>query len=213
MKVILAHPGQQHSFKVAAALKNQGILYRYITCVYDKPDSWTMKLVHKIVKGNDVKKTNNRRCAALEDSDVIIHYTFLSLCVIILSRFARTKSLSYWLDRKIADYFGIKVAKYAIKHDVDAVICFSMNETKCFELLAKRAPHIKRIVDCANSPVEYMKYIYDEDIVKTGTSVLKQEAPSFGMKKNLRNREQVLRIRNFSWHHLFLSKKVLCTVV
>ena len=106
-----------------------------------------------------------------------------------MSRFARTKSLSYWLDRKIADYFGIKVAKYAIKHKVDAVMCFSMNETKCFEYLKKHAPYIKRIVDCANSPVAYMRAIYDEDIKKTGVSILKQEVPSFWENKELEKQQ------------------------
>lgn len=197
MKIILAHPGQQHSFKVAAALKQHGVLYRYFTAVYDKPSSVIMKLVHLIVKGDDVSKTAKRRCPALNDEDVITYYTFWSLCVIVLSRFKHTKRLSYMLDRKIADWFGIKVAKYAIKHNVDAVICFSMNETKCFELLAKRAPHIKRIVDCANSPVEYMRSIYDEDIARTGKGILKQEVPSFWDEKELKKQRAGIKNTQF----------------
>lgn len=185
MKVILAHPGQQHSFKVATALKQSGYLYKYFTAVYDKPSSLIMKFVHFVVKGDDVSKVGKRRCPALLDSDVVTYYTFLSLCVIILSRFKQTKRLSYALDRKIADSFGLKVAKYAIKHNVDAVICFSMNETKCFEYLSEHAPNIKRIVDCANSPVMFMKSIYDEDITRTGKNNLKQEVPSFWNKKEL----------------------------
>ena len=35
-KVILAHPGRQHSFRVAKALKEAGLLYKYVTTVYDK---------------------------------------------------------------------------------------------------------------------------------------------------------------------------------
>lgn len=186
MKVLLAHPGQQHSFKVAAALKKTGMLYRYITAIYDKPSSIIMRLVHCLVRGNDVSKANNRKCTALKSVDVVTYYTFLSLCVIILSRLKYTQRMAYALDRKIADWFGIKVAKYAIKHNVDAVICFSMNETRCFDLLSKRAPHIKRIVDCANSPIEYMKYIYDGDMEMTGCFTLKQEVPSFWDEKVLK---------------------------
>ena len=209
MKIILAHPGQQHSFKVAAALKQYGVLYRYFTAVYDKPSSIIMKLVHLIVKGDDVSKTAKRKCTALTDEDVITYYTFWSLCVIVLSRFKHTKRLSYMLDRKIADLFGIKVAKYAIKHDVDAVICFSMNETKCFELLAKRAPHIKRIVDCANSPVKYMRSIYDEDIARTGKSVLKQEVPSFWDEKELQKQKAGIEYTQFFLAPSFFVKKGL----
>lgn len=34
-KVIVVHPGKQHSYKVAEALKESGYLYKYITTVYD----------------------------------------------------------------------------------------------------------------------------------------------------------------------------------
>ena len=44
-KVIVAHPGRQHSFRVAKALKDAGLLYKYVTTVYDKEDSVLMKIV------------------------------------------------------------------------------------------------------------------------------------------------------------------------
>ena len=49
-KVILMHPGKQHSFRVASALKQSGLLYKYITTVYDKEDSIMMKLVKKFLE-------------------------------------------------------------------------------------------------------------------------------------------------------------------
>lgn len=36
MKVIVAHPGQQHSYKTAVGLKEFNQLYKYITTVYMK---------------------------------------------------------------------------------------------------------------------------------------------------------------------------------
>jgi len=193
MKVILAHPGQQHSFKVAQALKQSNLLYKYMTCVYDTEKSWVMKFVHLIVKGRDVSKLANRRCSLLSEDDVVIYYTFLSLLVIVFSRFKCLKNLSYWLDRRLSDFFGIRVAKYAIEHQVDAVICFSMNESKCFTYLSKYAPHIRRIVDCANSPVAFMKYIYEMDIQRTGNHRLMEEAPSFWNLKELQKQDQGIK--------------------
>jgi len=178
-KIIVAHPGQQHSYKVATALRKAGMLYKYFTCVYDKQDSFIMKIAHFFVRGKDVKKISNRKCEFLEDNYVIIYYTFLSLVVIVLSRFSFTSNLSHWLDRTISDNFGIKVAKYAIKHNVDAVICFSTNETRCFEYLKKYAPNIKRICDCASSPKAYMQYIYNQDMEQFNHSELKKEVPKF----------------------------------
>lgn len=187
MKVIVAHPGQQHSFKVASALKKEGYLLNYMTAVYDKKDNLAMNLAHLLVRGHDISKIAGRKNKDLVDEDVVTYYTFLSLGVIVLSRFAKTKNISYWLDRKIADLFGKKVAKYAIKHDADVVICFSMNETVCFEYLKKHAPQILRIVDCANSPVDYMRYIYEQDV---GFSRLKKEAPTFWNEKELKKQKR-----------------------
>ena len=36
MKVLLVHPGKQHSFETAKALKEAGVFYKYVTTVYDK---------------------------------------------------------------------------------------------------------------------------------------------------------------------------------
>lgn len=37
--VIVAHPGRQHSFRVAKALKEGGLLFRYVTTVYNNESS------------------------------------------------------------------------------------------------------------------------------------------------------------------------------
>ena len=58
MKVIVAHPGKQHSFQTATAFKKSGDLYKYITTVYNKPHTWT-RLLTKIAKG-DLQKKNKR---------------------------------------------------------------------------------------------------------------------------------------------------------
>ena len=40
-KVLIAHSAQQHSFRTAVALKENGYLFKYITTVYDKKGSLT----------------------------------------------------------------------------------------------------------------------------------------------------------------------------
>lgn len=46
MKVLLVHPGKQHSFETAKALKEAGVFYKYVTTVYDKDNSLTNKIKH-----------------------------------------------------------------------------------------------------------------------------------------------------------------------
>ena len=190
MKVIVAHPGQQHSFKVASALKHEGNLFKYMTAVYDKPDNIAMRLAHLLVRVKDIDKITKRKNKDLEDEDVITYYTLPSLAVIVFSRFKATQPLSLWLDRRISSVFGRKVAKYAIKHKVDAVICFSMNEVSCFRYLRKHAPEIKRIVDYANAPIEYTRDIYTKDCEVNN---IKKEAPLFWDRKELKKLREGIR--------------------
>ena len=200
MKILLAHPGQQHSFKVAESLKEEGLLFKFVTAVYDKNSSFWMRLTHHIVRGNDIGRLSNRKSLKLDDNDVVTYFTFLSLAVIVLSRYNWAKSIANWLDRKVSDFFGVKVAKLAIKNGVDVVICFSTNERTCFKYLEKKAPNIKRVVDCANSPLNYMKYIYDEDVARTGLTNLMEEVPSF-WDEGVLNKEK----QGISLTHYFLA--------
>lgn len=64
MKVLLVHPGKQHSFETAKALKEAGVFYKYVTTVYDKDNSLTNKIKH-LLKGKNLKKANTRKCPYL----------------------------------------------------------------------------------------------------------------------------------------------------
>ena len=70
MKVLLVHPGKQHSFETAKALKEAGVFYKYVTTVYDKDNSLTNKIKH-LLKGKNLKKANTRKCPYLKDEEVI----------------------------------------------------------------------------------------------------------------------------------------------
>ena len=50
IKIIVSHPGKQHSFQTATAMERTGILQYYVTSVYNKRGSIT-SLISKIAKG------------------------------------------------------------------------------------------------------------------------------------------------------------------
>lgn len=43
-KVMVVHPGKQHSYKTASALEKVGLLDEYVTSVYNKPMTITRLL-------------------------------------------------------------------------------------------------------------------------------------------------------------------------
>lgn len=162
MKVLVAHPAQQHSYRLAAALKQKNRLYRYATTVYYKPHSLTA-LTARLLKGQFKQKAQNRHCNELADNEVIQFCEGEGL----LKLLARNTGLFHRYYNRIkyhtADRFAVKAAKYAIKHQVDAVVTYDNTSPLLFEILKEKAPQIRRIADTSAANPLFMKPIYERD--------------------------------------------------
>lgn len=162
-KVIVAHPGRQHSFRVASELKENGMLQKYITTVYDKKTSPLMKIIKLFVKGDNLKRVNGRKNLDLSDEDVIQYCEIGGLIEILLARLDKKRNIYNWWQKYNTDCFGKKVAKYAIKNNADVVIMYDTNALSAFSILKKKAPHILRIMDVSAANRVYMKTVYEKD--------------------------------------------------
>ena len=161
-KIILAHPGRQHSFRVAKALKESGHLFKYITTVYNKDVSIFMKLAKLLINKDNLIRAEKRKSKHIDDEDVILFNEFISYILLIVLRLDTSRKIFVWLNGLIKNSFGKKVARYAIKNNVDAVICYDTNARTCFEILEKQAPHIIRIIDHAAAPRNYLHKIFND---------------------------------------------------
>jgi glycosyltransferase involved in cell wall biosynthesis len=184
-KIVLAHPGRQHSFRVAKALKEKGWLYKYITTVYNKDDSLAMRIAKLFLNHDNWTRAKKRKCESLEDSDVKLFNEFWGYIILLLLRIDKTKKAYTWLNERVRDSFGRKVARYAIKHKVDAVICFDTNSKECFKILQKRAPQIKRILDNAHPARNYLYKVYNEKMVEAGKFAKTYEACGYIMNSKI----------------------------
>ena len=90
-KIIIAHPGRQHSFRVASELKKNDLLFKYITTVYDKDSSHIMKIVKKFISGDNLRRANGRKNEDISDEDVIQFCEISGLIEILLARFDKKK--------------------------------------------------------------------------------------------------------------------------
>lgn len=187
-KIIVAHFGKQHSYKLAEAVKKIGYLNKYITTVYLKKNNWTY-LVSRILKGKNLKRVKSRNCLFLFDFEVKQFCEFSGLINLLLMRIDKTKKIyNQWASFTVKR-FGKKVANYAIKNKVETVIMYDTNASECFRILEKKAPNIIRILDMSTPTHEYMKKIYMEDM---------KRCPKFS--KNLRFAS------NFFWNKKILAK-------
>lgn len=165
-KIIVAHPGKQHSFRLASALKKSGLLFKYVTTVYNKETSLIMKMIKFFVNKENGKRIDSRKNNDLKDGDVIQYGELRGIIEVFLARYDKSKKIYYWWNRKNSYFFGRKVAELAIKENVDAVIMYDTNAKICFEILEKKAPNIIRIMDVSAANRIYMKEIYEKDMKK-----------------------------------------------
>ena len=164
IRIIVAHPGVQHSFRLAKAI-NQDKRFEliYITSVYDKEKSLLMNLIKHLLNRNNVTRANNRKCKYLSDNQVVQFCELMGLIRIALAHYDKSQKLFHWLTCKMANVFGRKVAKYAIKVKADAVISYDTFSRECFRYLKDKAPNMIRIMDASAANIVFQKEIFEKD--------------------------------------------------
>ena len=70
MKILVAHPAQQHSYRLAEALSGRGMLCAYATTVYYKKHSLTALAAH-FLRGTMKKKAQGRVSPVLRPEQVV----------------------------------------------------------------------------------------------------------------------------------------------
>ena len=184
-KIIVAHPGRQHSFRLATALKKNDMLLYYVTTIYNKKSSRLMQLVQLFLSKDNLKRANNRKNSFLKDTDVIQYCEFRGMVEALLVRIDKSHRVYRFMQRHDSDRFGVKVAKLAIKENVDAVVMYDSNATAGFRYLKKKAPNIVRILDVSIAPRPYIKRIYQKEIQNSGNNDLKKENAYLWQPKHL----------------------------
>lgn len=179
LKVIVAHPGRQHSFRVATALKKSGMLYKYVTTVYDKDESFLMKVTKFFLGEENQKRAKRRKCPLVSDDEVIQFCEFEGLLLLLISRIDKTHRISKAYNRHISRRFQRKLANYIIKNDVDAVISYDTNSDVLFSILEKKTPSVVRIMDNAHPNRHYLYKSYQENISCCGEFIKTLEASGY----------------------------------
>lgn len=182
MKIIVAHPSKQHSFRTAVALKTNGCLFKYVTSVYDKKGSLTYFLKRFLSKQNR-DKAGTRKIAELETKDVLCIHELSALFLLLIRRMPFINRLYNTIFVWRRKRFGKSVAKIAIKENVDAVIMYDSTALECFYILKEKAPHIKRILDVSIAHRAFLKHNFDKDIERTNCKELMKEERILWNKK------------------------------
>jgi glycosyltransferase involved in cell wall biosynthesis len=195
-KIIVAHPGKQLSLKLAESLYSKGYLFTYFTTIYYKQNSLIFNLLSLFLSKDNKYRLKNRRSQILPDEKIITYFSFFGLISLFLLRIDHNRIITNKWMNLVSDLFSIKVAKFAIKNKVDAVIMYDTNSKKAFNYLKQKAPFIKRIIDNSHPARNYLYEVYNKLNDTSGHFIktLKAESDGFLFNKEKANnyKEEIL---------------------
>ena len=162
MKVIVAHPQQQHSYRLATALERAGMLEAYCTTVYFRPRNLTDFAV-KLLPPFWRKKATNRHCDDLPDESVVQFSELGGLAVLFCHNIPFAKRWYWQMKRLVEDRFARKVARLAAKTGADVVVGYDGCSAVLFEELRKVSPDTVAIVDMSAANALFLRAVYEKD--------------------------------------------------
>lgn len=198
MKILIAHPDQQHSYKLANAVNKCGHLFKYATTVYYKKSSKTY-YISRFLPLKIRRKAINRHTTDIKDDDIVLFCEGLALIKLL---FQNISFLHRWYNKlryKCADTFAKRVAKYAIRNNIDMVITYDDCSPKLFEILKENAPQIIRVLDVSAANRLFMKDIYyrDAQIATSFSEKLKLETPQVWNEEILEKCKKEIELSNY----------------
>lgn len=165
MKILVVHPGTQHSTKLTAAIKNAGHTVKLVTTVYYKKHTW-LYLFMSLLPDSEKKRIKARQNKDLNEHNILVFSEILGLLLLVLARFDKSKKYYVRLKRIVASHVGRKAAKYAIKHKYDVVISFDSYALYPFSLLNNEKSGIIKVLDCSAAYAPYARSVYKNVIKK-----------------------------------------------
>lgn len=161
-RIIVSHPGKQHSFHMASAVKKAGYLEKYVTTVYNKKGSFTNFITSRFLKGKDLKKASSRVCVNLKDDEVKQMNEWMGLVTLLSSRIRFLEGFTRYWNEFTGSCFYKRVMKYARKKNVNGVIVYDGYSNRHLELLKNTA--IVKIMDVSFASRQYLKNIFEKEI-------------------------------------------------
>ncbi len=184
IKCLVAHPQMQHSMRLAKALKDSDMLHQYCTMsFYREKGLWS--IIYNLFKKIPGVYRFISRCkkSGLEDADITTYGEFRCLVLETVARLDKNGIFYYNFYKLISDWFGKKVAKKAIKDNVDVVVMYDYTAVKCFSYLKSHAPAIKRVLDMSSLPTKVIDDIISMEESKGYSSLFKLKRKRYSKKR------------------------------
>ena len=208
MRVIIAHAGQQTSFRRAEALKSGDLLFKYITSLYLKKSySSTVKFFQRF-ELSDVQRLMNRNCAMLDDDDVVTFNSLRGLLLVALNRVSKKRECYNKLNYRFSTQFAVRTARYAVRNDVDILVMMGAAPYAAFTFLNNQKSRIAKVFDMSS-----IAYNFQTKIMQEERRVLPQEWQDYitrdrdaklneKLMRNISSADHIIVSSNFAFQSL-----------
>lgn len=176
MKILVVHPGKQHSYRTAKALFDSGKLCKYITSVYNGEGTLT-NILYKFSKGTMKKKIGSHNVLGLPEEKIEVRCEWLGILSLIILKISCLRKFYERFNQFLNDIFAQEIVRIALQEEVDAVISYDNNSCKLFETLKQKAPKIKCILDVSIVTRPFMREVFLNDYCITSEESLLNEYP------------------------------------
>lgn len=184
MKVIVSHPGKQHSYRTAEALNNTNKLMYYVTSVYNAPGHIT-HILYSLTKGDIKKKIAGHYIDSISQNKIVIFKEWLGIIVLIIMKIPYINRFYNRLNNILNDEFARKMVSFVEKKQPSAIISYDYNSALLFEELEKRSPDIIRILDVSIAARPFMKNVFQRDYEQTKEQALLTDYPEIWNEDSL----------------------------
>lgn len=187
-KIVVAHPGTQHSQRLAVALKKGNLLFKYATSFYWDESKFPCNLIN-ILPGKYKEKvrdlTFKRHSLALNGKDVITFMKFYEILLILGGRLHVNKK---YLDKMMLwknGPFSQQIGKYCKENQVHCLVSYDTSSYEAFKWL--KDSNVLKIIDLSHPAWNYCENIIQEE---------EKLQPDFAatIDHNVRDKQQLSRV-------------------
>lgn len=164
-KVLVAHPLQQHSYRLAEALEEQNLLHSYLTTVYYKREKIVYKILAKILGKDNIRRMEGRQNDVLNYC-VKTYYDILGLVYLFIIRRDKKKIIEPFLYDIMTNAFGKTVAEYCRVEAVEAVVMYDTTAYECFKKMDDGQLSVLKIIDMSSAAAPYICSIIQGELKK-----------------------------------------------
>lgn len=157
--VAIAHPLQQHSYRLAEALEGAGLLRRYYTTVYFRRERLLYRLLDRWLPQGTAARMRRRVSHVFEPRVRQILDT-LGVAYLLVIRIDHNKIVEPVLYSLLTRLFGLCVAR-DIGRDPGTryVVMYDTAAFDCFVDLERNRPDVVRILDMSSAPASLIREV------------------------------------------------------